>query len=89
MERRPGADYDFNEPLLERALADLLPETREILVVLHFSPPVVMQDRKGHCRNLPADNCTWCGGYCLDDQPDWYGLAVINVLERRYRDAER
>lgn len=39
MERRPEPEFDFNEPLLERALAALPPEAGEIVLSLLFASP--------------------------------------------------
>jgi sirohydrochlorin ferrochelatase len=39
MERRPGAEYDFNEPSLDRALDETDPDARPVIVAMQFLLP--------------------------------------------------
>lgn len=60
MERREGEAYDFNDPLLEKVLADWAPDTQGVIVLLFFLSPGRHAGEGGDidsiCREIPRNN---------------------------------
>ncbi len=85
MERREGPEYDFNEPLLERALAEAAVGRRDIVVALLFFSPGRHAGAGGDIERICAEAAAVSGARIhLTEALGGHPL-ILDALEARHR----
>lgn len=90
MERRAGPDYDFNEPLLERALGEEPFVSGRVIVALQFLNPGRHAGPNGDVAAIcAAAEARYPELHTRMTNTVGESAAVLDLLERRYRAAVR